>query len=211
MGIGPQRLRRLLIGVKIGGANPVRSSVEPTGLAEMHVRIDQPRRDESAREIDGFDSPGNGARLSGTDTGQTVAFNENNGVFEARPSGAIDDGCAHEGDGLRSRLAAHRKGEEKGGKGCSDHGSGEGCMTVFRNPNITPELVAWLRRATHCLAALPHPTRLPRQSLLRHAAEPRDEPGEKARYNGGWITSGITWETGVAIFCQVHSIVRLFP
>ena len=40
------------------------------------------------------------------------------------------------------------------------------------------KLVAWLRRAMHRPAALPQPTRLRRQSrlLLRHAAEPRDEP-----------------------------------
>ena len=57
------------------------------------------------------------------------------------------------------------------------------------------ELVAWLRRAMHRPAALPHPTRLQRQSrlLLRHAAEPRDEP------EGWFLVDGAVAEGRVGV------------
>ncbi len=56
--------------------------------------------------------------------------------------------------------------------------AGEGDRCRRDRQSVEKELVAWLRRATHRPAALPHPRRLRRQSrlLLRHAAEPRDEP-----------------------------------
>ncbi len=107
------------VGVHVRRVDPIGPPVEPAGLGEVNVRVDEPRRDEAPPDVDDFGSGRHGAQGGCPDAGEPIALHHDHPIRDGGTPGAVDDRRAGESrrlgcqPGRRERCSEAERGQRR--------------------------------------------------------------------------------------------------